>query len=60
MGVMRKIIEWCDNNMEQACSEEKPHKAFASGFVEGFCDAAVVMYIPVVICCYIAGKKLEK
>lgn len=60
MGVMRKIIEWCDNTMEQACSEDKPHKAFASGFVEGFCDAAVVLYVPLVIGVYIIGKKLEE
>ena len=65
MGVMRKIIDWCDDTMGVAYAEESDlkggAKAFASGFVEGFCDAAVVMYVPVLIGCYIWKKKaLEK
>lgn len=59
MGIMRKIIDWCDDSLEQATTEDKPGKAIASGFVEGFCDAAIVMYIPVVIACYIYQAKLK-
>lgn len=64
MGIMRSIINWCDNKMEDAHTELNNRKAygkaFASGFVEGACDAAVVMYIPVVIACYVLQAKANK
>lgn len=60
MGIMRKIINWCDNTMDAGCSENKPHKVFASGFVEGFCDAAVVLYIPLVVGVCLIRKQLEE
>ena len=64
MGVTRKLINWCDTKFDEALYEEDDRKAggkaFASGFVEGFMDAAVVMYIPVVIACYIWQAKATK
>ena len=62
--VMRGIIEWCDKKMEEAFDEENERKAFgkaaASGAVEGFCDAAILMYVPVVIACWVYQAKLAK
>lgn len=62
--VMRGIIEWCDKKMEEAFDEENDNKAcrkaMASGAVEGFCDAAILMYVPVVIACWIYQAKLNK
>jgi hypothetical protein len=62
--IMRSIIEWCDNKLEEAIDEvderKGMRKAAASGAVEGFCDAAIVMYVPVVIACWIYQSKLNK
>lgn len=62
--IMRGIIEWCDKKMEEAFDEDDDRKAFgkaaASGAVEGFCDAAIIMYVPVVIACWIYQSKLAK
>ena len=64
MGVTRKIINWCDNKFNEATNEPNEakayKKAFVSGAVEGFMDAAVVLYIPVVVACYIWKAKAEK
>lgn len=64
MGIMRGIIEWCDNKLNEALEEEDDRKAYrkaaASGAVEGFCDAAIIMYVPVVIACYVYQHKLAK
>lgn len=64
MGIARGLINWCDNKFKEALHEEDDRtagrKAFASGAVEGFMDAAIVMYIPVVIACYIWQHKAEK
>lgn len=64
MNVMRGVIDWIDNKMEEAYEEEDERKAYGkaalSGAVEGFCDAAIIMYIPVVIACYVYQAKLAK
>ena len=64
MGIMRNIIEWCDKKMEDAYAEtdyrKAGGKAFASGFVEGFCDAAIIMYVPVFIACHVWQAKATK
>ena len=64
MGVTRKLINWCDKTFDEALNEQDERKAykksFASGIVEGFVDAAVLMYIPVVIACYIWQDKATK
>ena len=64
MGIMRGVIEWCDNKMEEAFEEENERKAYgkaaASGAVEGFCDAAIIMYVPVLIACWVYQTKLAK
>lgn len=64
MGVTRKLLNWCDKTFEDAINEkdfrEAGRKSFASGFVEGFMDAAIVMYIPVTIACYIWQAKANK
>ena len=64
MGVVRGLINWCDNKFNEALHEEDDRKAAgkasASGFVEGFMDAAVVMYIPVLIACIVYKNKAEK
>ena len=57
MGITRKIIGWCDKKFTESLAEGNDKKAFASGFVEGLVDGAVLMYIPVTIACYIWKKK---
>lgn len=61
MSVARALINWCDTKFNEALHEEDDHKAdrkaFASGVVEGFVDAAIVMYVPVLIACYYYKNK---
>lgn len=62
--IMRSIIKWCDNKMDEAIVEEDErksmHKATASGFVEGFCDGALLMYVPLVVACFVYQAMLAK
>ena len=60
MGVARGLINWCDKKYAEAVHEDSDKKAFLSGFVEGFVGAAIVLYIPVTIGCYIWRIKAEK
>lgn len=64
MGITRKIIDWCDNTFEESIYEKDDRKAMrkvaASGFVEGLIDGAVVMYIPVLIACYVYKHQASK
>ena len=64
MGIMRGIIDWCDNKMNEAIDEvddpKAMRKAGLAGFVEGFCDGAIIMYVPVVIACFVYQKQLSK
>lgn len=64
MGITRSLIEWCDNKFNEALEEQDERKAgkkaFASGAVEGYMDAAVMLYIPLVIACYIWKYKADK
>lgn len=59
-SVTRKLINWCDTKFDEAVREDSGRKAFMSGVVEGAMDAAVVMYIPVTIACYIWRHKATK
>lgn len=63
-GLTRTLIDWCDTKFEEALHEEDDRKAyrksFVSGAVEGFMDAAILMYVPVVIGCYVYKAKLNK
>lgn len=56
MDVTRKLIKWCDTKFNEALHEEDDRranaKAFASGAVEGLMDAAVMLYVPLLITCY--------
>lgn len=64
MGLTRNLIDWCDTKFLEAvaCPDKRKSsaKAFASGFVEGAMDAAVMMYIPVTIACWIWRNKATK
>ena len=64
LNVTRKLIDWCDTKFDEALHEEDDRKAArkaaASGAVEGFVDGAVLMYVPLVIGCYIYKAKLKK
>ncbi len=63
-GLTRTLIDWCDTKFEEALHEEDDRKAtrkaVLSGAVEGFMDAAILMYVPVVIGCYVYKAKLKK
>lgn len=51
MDVTRRLINWCDKKYDEAIREGNGRKAFVSGMAEGFADAAIVLYVPLVICC---------
>lgn len=59
-GVTRKLTNWCDTKFDEAVKEDCGRKAFMSGVVEGFMDAAIIMYIPVTIAAYIWQAKATK
>lgn len=58
--IMRGIIDWCDNKMHESIEEDNDRKAALSGFVEGFCDGAIIMYVPVLISCFVYQALLKK
>lgn len=62
--IMRSIIEWCDNKMDEAIVEDDDRKgmqkAALSGAVEGFCDGALLMYVPLVVACFVYQAMLAK
>lgn len=64
LNVTRKLIDWCDTKFDEALHEEDhrkaTRKAIVSGVVSGFMDGAVLMYVPLVIGCYIYKAKLNK
>ena len=64
MGVTRKVISWCDKKYEEATKEPDNRKAgvkaFVSGCVEGFADAAIILYIPLLIGYNILNKLSDK
>lgn len=63
MAIARTIIDWCDEKMEEALQIDElkaKEKAFVSGFVEGAIDAAIVLYVPVLIACYAWQYKATK
>lgn len=61
--IMRSIIEWCDKKFEESIEEvderKGTQKAALSGFVEGLGDGAIIMYVPLVIACFIYQAKLK-
>lgn len=61
MNVTRGLLAWCDTKFKEALHEEDDRKAgakaFASGAVEGFMDAAIIMYAPVLIACFYYKNK---
>lgn len=61
--IMRSIIEWCDKKFEESLEEvderKSTKKAALSGFVEGLGDGAVIMYVPLVIACFVYQAKLK-
>lgn len=59
-SVTRKLINWCDTKFDEAVREDSGHKAFMSGAVEGAMDAAIIMYVPVTIACYIWRHEATK
>lgn len=61
MGIARKMLEMSDRKYKEACNENKASKAFMSGAIEGFMDAAIVLYVPLCAALWIAGiKNLNK
>lgn len=59
--ITRAMINWCNTKFKESLHEEDERKATkkiaAGAFVEGYMDAAVVMYIPVLIACYVWKHK---
>lgn len=63
MGIMRYVIKKCDELMGQAYAETDNRKAyckaFTSGAIEGFCDAAIIAY-PLLMATLIIANKADK
>ena len=61
--IMRSIIGWCDKKFEESLEEvderKSTRKTVLSGFVEGLGDGAIIMYVPLVIACFIYQAKLK-
>lgn len=61
--IMRGIIDWCDKKYKESFEEtddrKSMKKAALSGFVEGLGDGAIIMYVPLVIACFIYQAKLK-
>jgi hypothetical protein len=53
LNINRKIIEWSDKKMAEAIEEGNGAKAFMAGAVEGFASGAILMYVPLLIGCYV-------
>ena len=51
MDVTRRLINWCDKKYDEAFREGKGHKVFVIGMVEGYANAAIMLYVPLLICC---------
>ena len=60
MGVTRRLVEISDRKYKEALVENKGGKAVLSGAIEGFMDAAIVMYVPICAAVWIAGIKSAK
>ena len=64
MGITRQLLNWCDKKFENALHEPDDRKsmrdASISGFVEGFVDGAIIMYVPVLIACCVYKHKANK
>ena len=61
MGIARKMLEISDRKYNEACIENKGRKAFMSGAIEGFMDAAIILYVPLCAALWIVGiKNLDK
>ena len=64
MLIARSLLDWCDKTFATALKEDDERKAFMKSFivdaVEGFIDAAVIWYIPVLISCGVWKAKAEK
>lgn len=60
MEVTKRLIKWCDKKYTEAIDDNNGRKAFVSGAVEGFMDAAIVLYIPMTILCAIWRHEANK
>ena len=60
MGVTRRLLEISDRKYKEALVENKGGKAFLSGAIEGFMDAAIVMYVPICAAVWISEIKNAK
>ena len=63
--LMRHIIEWNNKKQEEEAFQEPDQvkasaKSFVGYFVEGFCDGALLMYVPMLATCLYAGHVLRK
>lgn len=61
--IMRSVIDWCDKKFEESLEEvddrKSAKKVALSGFIEGLGDGAIIMYVPLVIACFVYQAKLK-
>lgn len=62
-GLTKKLLDWKEDRFDEidVINDKHPYlKAFGCGAIEGCIDAAVVMYIPVLIAAYYWKHKATK
>jgi hypothetical protein len=63
-NITRKAINKCDTLMEEAYGAKNNFiaygKAILSGAIEGYCNAAIIMYPVVLWACYYGAKEATK
>lgn len=63
MTMTRTILDWTKKNYDEIDCENNKHpylKAVGLGAIEGAIDGAVLMYVPVLISCYLWRKKAKQ
>ena len=61
--MVRQILKWRDKKFEELDETNDKYayaKAFGLGAIEGWIDASVLMYVPVLIACYYWKSKSKK
>ena len=62
-SIVKKVLDWNEEKIDEIDVTEDKHpylKAFGHGAIDGFVDAAVLMYIPVLIAAYYWKRKAEQ
>ena len=62
-SIVKRLLDWNEEKIDEIDVTEDKHpylKAWGHGAIDGFVDAAVIWYIPVLIAAYYWKHKAEK